>query len=68
MLSYITSQPWYLWLILAVAILYIFLIYWFCAKRAPDTYDGKNPKICIIISVLTIIIIIGSISTIILAI
>lgn len=68
MLSYITSLPWYLWLILLVAILYIFLIFWFCTKRAPESYDGKNPKICLLISALTILLIIGSFLMIILAI
>lgn len=68
MFAFITSQPWYLWLFLIVAILYIFLIYWFCTKHAPESYDGKNPKICLLITALTIAIIFGSILMIILAI
>ena len=61
MLAFLANFPWYFWFILVVAIVYIFLILWFCLGRAPNAYNGKNPKICLLISALTIFLIVGSI-------
>jgi len=60
MLSYITTQPWYLWVILGVLLLYIFLIYFFCHRRGSESYEGNNPKTCVIFTIITIFLILAS--------
>jgi len=60
--------PWFTWVLFVLGVVYIGLILWFCQRRASESYIGNNPRICLFIIILTIVLIIGNVLTIILAI